>query len=427
MRSKKLSIGLTAVLAIFGVALFVTGTRAAAQQETVLHSFNYSNKDGWAPLTGLVFDGVGHLYGTTLWGGAGLCTISGTLVGCGTIFELTPTTGGRWAERRLHNFGANGLDGNYPQASLIFDGAGNLYGTTASGGAQNYGTVFELTPAAGGRWMEKVLHTFKGTDGQSPIGGLIFDATGNLYGMTSAGGAYNYGTAFELTPKPGGGWKQKVLHSFLDNGSDGFTPQAGLIFDAAGNLYGTTYGGGGDHQGTVFELIPTTGGSWTEKVLHSFVAGGIGGTDGYSPVAGLSFDAAGNLYGTTLYGGSYNQGTVFELTLVNGSWTSIVLHSFDDNGTDGSYPGAGLTFDAAGNLYGTTEHGPIPYFYGMLFELSPTAGGIWTETVLHYFDSNAGDGTGPGGSLIFDASGNLYGTTANGGAYGYGTVFEVRP
>src|ERR1019366_2578878 len=276
---------------------------------------------------------------------------------------------------------------------------------------------------------EKVLHNFNndGTDGYYPEVGLIVDAAGNLYGTTTAGGAYNSGTGFELTPAAGGGWTETVLHNF-GNGTDGATPYAGLIFDAAGNLYGTTQYGGTYGVGTVFELTPAGGGSWTEKVLYSF---NHNGADGGVPAAGLIFDAAGNLYGTTVNGGTGSNcvlgcGTVFELTpAAGGGWTEQVLHSFNNNGADGSTPFAGLIFDAAGNLYGTTFAGGT-YGYGTVFELTPAAGGGWTETVLHNF-GNGTDGTAPYAGLIFDAAGNLYGTTFVGGTYGYGTVFEVTP
>jgi uncharacterized repeat protein (TIGR03803 family) len=210
--------------------------------------------------------------------------------------------------------------------------------------------VFELTPTAGGGWTEKVLYSFgNGTDGAYPLAGLIFDAARNLYGTTSGGGTYGDGTVFELTPAGGGGWTEKVLYSF-GNGTDGSDPWAGLIFDAVGNLYGTTYGGGTYNYGTVFELTPTAGGGWTEKVLHNF---NYNGTDGDYPYAGLIFDAARNLYGTTLGGGTYNSGTVFRVNAVGGRVRVQVLHSFG-NGTAGWEPYAGLIFDAVGNLYGTT-------------------------------------------------------------------------
>jgi uncharacterized repeat protein (TIGR03803 family) len=418
MRGKRLSIGLRAALAIFTAILFVTSIWAAAE-EKVLHNFNNDGTDGYYPEVGLIVDAAGNLYGTTTAGGA---------YNSGTVFELTPAAGGGWTETVLHNFG-NGTDGATPYAGLIFDAAGNLYGTTQYGGTYGVGTVFELTPAGGGSWTEKVLYSFNlnGTDGAVPEAGLIVDAAGNLYGTTYFGGTYLYGTVFELTPAGGGGWTEQVLHSFNNNGADGSLPAAGLIFDAAGNLYGTTVNGGTGSNcvlgcGTVFELTPAAGGGWTEQVLHSF---NNNGADGSTPFAGLIFDAAGNLYGTTFAGGTYGYGTVFELTpAAGGGWTETVLHNFG-NGTDGTAPYAGLIFDAAGNLYGTTSYGGT-YNYGTVFELTPAAGGGWTETVLHNF-GNGTDGITPYAGLIFDAAGNLYGTTFVGGTYGYGTVFEVTP
>lgn len=250
----------------------------------------------------------------------------------------TPTAGGGWTERVLHNFG-NGVDGASPWAGLIIDATGNLYGTTHDGGTYGVGTVFELTPTGGGGWTEKVLHSFNFTDGGGPYGGLVMDAAGNLYGTTYAGGSGGWGTVFELTPTGGGGWTEKVLFSFGDIGGG---PYAGLIFDSAGNLYGTTIGGGTYGYGRVFELTPTGGGGWTEKVLHSF--GIINATDGAGPYAGLIFDSAGNLYGTTYSGPVINGayvGTVFELQPTGGGWRETVLYSFS-NGTDGSSPYGGL-------------------------------------------------------------------------------------
>ena len=278
--------------------------------------------------------------------------------------------------------------------------------------------MFELTPKAGGGWTEKVLHSFNAKDGFVSYAALIFDAFGNLYGTTAGGGAYGDGTVFELTPKGGGGWTETVLHSFNDK--DGSAPYAGLIFDGAGNLYGTTLMGGHYVDGTVFKLTPKGGGGWTETVLHSF---NDNGKDGFAPLAGLIFDEAGNLYGTTYGGGTYGYGTVFELTpKAGGAWTETVLHSCNDNGKDGYESYASLILDAPGNLYGTTSVGGA-YGYGTVFELAPKAGGGWTETVLLSFNDK--DGFSVLASLIFDASGNLYGTTYAGGAYGYGTVFEV--
>jgi len=415
MSNGRLSIGLRAILAVFAVLLLVTSTRAVAQQETVLYSFT-GTTDGSTPHAGLIFDAVGNLYGTTSQGGA---------YGFGTAFELTPTAGGSWTETVLHNFNNNGIDGSYPLCCLIFDSSGNLYGTTWQGGAYGYGTVFELTPSAGGSWTETLLHSFKDADGSTPGAGLIFDSVGNLYGTTLGGGGYRSGTVFELTPTVGGGWTEKVLYNFKQKGKrDGARPNA-LIFDASGNLYGTTAVGGAYNFGTAFELTPRTGGNWTERLLHSFQHSP---KDGDDPEAGLIFDASGNLYRTTGAGGKYSSsvGTVFELSpIAGGGWTEKVLHNFLNHGNDGTEIEAGLTFDAAGNLYGTANSGGA-YGFGTAFELTPTAGGSWTETVLHSFGDNGTDGTNPGdGDLIFDAVGNLYGTTVYGGAYGWGTVFEI--
>jgi uncharacterized repeat protein (TIGR03803 family) len=252
MRGKRLFIGLRDILAIFALAVFVTGS--AASQEKVLHSFG-NGTDGLYPYAGLIFDAAGNLYGTTYEGG---------IHGYGTVFELTPEEGGGWTEKVLHSFNLNGTDAAYPQASLIMDSAGNLYSTSYEGGIHldpcggvGCGTVFELSPQEGGGWTEKVLHSFNlnGTDGDEPYAGLIIDTAGNLYGTTIAGGIHNNGTVFELSPREGGGWTEKVVHSF-GNGTDGYEPYAGLIIDAAGNLYGTTVEGGIHGYGTVFEITP---------------------------------------------------------------------------------------------------------------------------------------------------------------------------
>jgi uncharacterized repeat protein (TIGR03803 family) len=416
---------------------------SAAIKEEVLHSFG-NGKDGQNPYAALIFDASGNLFGTTHYGGSGTCKINGG-VGCGTVFELTPKAGGGWTEKILHSFEDNGKDGTNPYASsLIFDASGNLFGATVFGGAgtacggYGCGTVFELTPKAGGGWTEKILYSFKdnGKDGTNPYGSLIFDASGNLYGTTGYGGVHglNWGTVFELTPKAGGGWTEKVLHSF-GMGNDTVYPNPGLILDASGNLYGTTWEGGTNGYGTVFELTPKAGGGWTEKILHSF--GKV--EDGQNPYDNsLIFDASGNLYGTTFGGGAestgcndYGCGTVFELTpKAGGGWKEKILHSFNDYSRDGYNPYAGLIFDASGNLYGTTANGGgcnDPYSCGTVFELTPKAGGGWTEKTLHSFNDKPKDGYHPNASLIFDASDNLYGTTAEGGTYGYGTVFEVKP
>ena len=407
---------MTAGLAIFMLALLVSGARAAAQTETTLYSFGVTTRDADVPWAGLTFDGAGNLYGITADGGT---------FGSGAVFELSPQAGGGWKEKVLHSFNNTGNGGYFPQGALVMDGAGNLYGTTGFSGAHSAGTLFELLPQAGGVWSGKVLHQFGGTamDGSSPEANLIFDNAGNLYGTTYGGGAHHGGIVFELSPATGGFWTEKVLHTF--NGSkDGAAPHGGLLFDAAGNLYGTTVSGGTYQGGTVFELTPVAGGRWTEKVLHNF---SDTTSDGGFPEGSLILDAAGNLYGTTLGGGATGNGTVFELTSsAGGTWTETVLHNFVNDGTDGFLPVSNLIFDAAGNLYGTTNGGGA-YKFGIVFKLMSSVGGSWTETVVHNFNNNGTDGTTPQSNLIFDAAGNLYGVASQGGAHGGGTVFEITP
>jgi len=420
MRNRKVPI-VFELLAILATALLAPTTRAAAQ-ETVIYSFPSNNGYGWRPNGGLVTDAIGNLYGTTYEDSGGGCQG----LGCGVVFELTPKTSGGWTEKVLHRFSFNGKDGYYPTVGLAIDAAGNLYGTTVGGGLYSWGVVFELIPKTGGGWNEKILYNFNGNDPGAE--GLILDAAGNLYGMAYQGGAHNYGYVFELSPKTVGGWTEKVLYSFI--GTDGSqSPISNLIFDGAGNLYGTTYGGGPNPYGTVFELSPsTTGGSWTETVLHRFTYNLV---DGYRPEGGVIFDAAGNLYGTTTSGGpNGGYGTVFELSPVSGGgWTETILYSFSTGSTigkDGVAPTGPLVFDSAGNLYGTTATGGA-YGYGTVFKLSPVVGGGWAETVLHTFNPNSKDGIYPQrGGLIFDG-GNLYGTAQGGGAHAGGAVFEIAP
>ena len=239
-----------------GTVFMLTPSAGGGWIETVLHSFNNDGKDGYFPdFSGLTFDSLGNLYGTTQGGGSGACQ-SGGYIGCGTVFELIPNGGGSWTENVLYSFSGNGVSGAYPAAGVIFDAAGNLYGTTQQGGAYNRGTVFRLASNRDGSWTESVLHSFNedGKDGYDPYARPIFDSLGNLYGTTYLGGAYNWGTVFELDSAEGGGWTETVLYSF-DN-KDGATPFGGLVFDSAGNLYGTTAMGGADGYGTAFRLTP---------------------------------------------------------------------------------------------------------------------------------------------------------------------------
>ena len=412
--------------------------------EKVLYNFGATTTDGGVPLASLALDGKGNLYGTAKYGGPNEITYSGNATTAGTAFELSPATGGGWSEKVIYNFGASSSDGALPIANLILDSKGNLYGTTLAGGAYGLGTAFELSPGTGGTWTEKILYSFGASlsDGKSPEGGLVFDGKGNLYGTTNIGGLSDttfgggYGTVFELSPGTGGTWTEQVIYNFSYlSQTDGYFPAAGLVFDANGNLYGTTADGGTaqDMQGggTIFELSPAGASGWNEKVLYNF---GGGGPQGYEIDGGVVLDAAGNLYGTAHYGGNgFGQdGTLFELSPgTGGTWTFQVLHSFGAYETDGISPLAGLIFDATGDLYGTTYSGGANG-YGTVFELSPQNGGGWIEGVVHSFNLSSTDGANPSAGLILDGSGNLYGTTAYGGTHGGGntgtiggTVFEI--
>jgi len=352
---------------------------------------------------------------------------------------LVPFAGAQSKYKSLHKFRA-GAGGRYP-SGLIFDQSGNLYGTTVKGGANGFGTVFKLIPNSDGSWTESVLYSFCSltncADGGTPAAGVIFDGAGNLYGTTTYGGnsgsgycAGSCGVVFELVPNADGSWAESVLYNFcsLSRCVDGSDPQ-GVIFDPAGNLYGTTLTGGSSSAcyiygcGTVFKLTPGSGGSWTQSVLHSFCSF-TNCSDGKLPFASVIVDGAGTLYGTTFQGGSLSQcegfgcGVVFELTpKADGSWKEEILHRFT-GGRDGAVPEDSLLFDGSGNLYGTAHLGGHltqcgGFNCGVVFELTPDSHGSWKEKVLHSF--TGGDGYGPFASLAFDKTGNLYGTTLLGG------------
>jgi uncharacterized repeat protein (TIGR03803 family) len=392
----------TILLAINLTALSSASWAATAK---VVHSFN--QKDGALPEAGLVLDSQGNLYGAAADGGDTSC-----VNGCGSIFELSPFNGG-WKETILHQFQANGTDGTNPYSTLILDSVGNLYGTTFKGGTSNDGTVFELSPSAGGAWTEQILHNFDqdGTDGYFPEAPLTMDAAGNLYGTTPVGGKHGPGIVFKLAPGAGGVWTEEVLYDFQAG------TLAGVVLDSSGNLYGTTANGGPDRSGTIYELSQQNG-TWTETDLFNFKP-----LDGATPNAGLIFDSSGNLYGTTSIGGASNNGTVYELTPGSGGWTEKVLWSFDYS--DGANPYASLVFDSSGNLYGTTYGGgtgPCMYGCGTVFELIPTSG-RWREKLLINFQNIAL----PTAGVVLDSSGNVYGTMTNGGRFDHGAVFELTP
>jgi uncharacterized repeat protein (TIGR03803 family) len=416
-----LNAGVKRILNVLAVILALGIFNCAARGEEVLYSFA-GQGDASHPLVGLIADSAGNLYGTTEFNSSSKA---------GAVFELFPPTkqGGSWTESVLYTF-QGGSDGSWPMASLVMDKKGNLYGTTSYGGANNAGTIFQLTPPAqkGGKWTESTLFSFNGTtNGQNPWG-LTFGPTGGLFGVTQGGGN-GCGTAFELIHKANGTWAQSVIYSFQAGNNDGCVPDmrgGNLAIDKSGDFYGTTSEGGQFNHGTIFELIPPLqkGGSWTESVLYNF----NDAEDGDPGYGGLIFDSVGNLYGTTESGGQHGGGTVFELSPAQGGgWKKTVLHSFGAKG-DGTAPSAGLVFDAAGNLYSTTVSGG-QYGQGIVFQLTPGQS-AWSETILHSF-GQSNDGTASYAPLI-DKLGVLYGTTFDGGkgpcgSSGCGTVFSIQP
>ena len=337
--------GTTSTGGTFNYGVVYKLTTAGVQ--SVLHNFA-GGTDGANPDGFLVRDKTGNLYGTTTTGGAS---------GAGTVFKVTASG----SETVLYSFtGKN--DGATPEAGLALDAAGNLYGTTTAGGAHGNGTIFKLSvPKTGSKWRESTLYGFAGgTDGAVPVAGVTVSANGNIYGTTSAGGTYGYGTVFELTHS-GLVWTETILHDF-SNGNDGSIPYAGLIADKSGNLYGGATQGGSNGGGTIFELTPSNG-SYTFNILYSVPGWGISGS-----FRDLMLSSTGVIYGTTHCDGANNAGTVWELTPARGSWTYTLLYTFT-GGTDGLYSFSNLVMEK-GKLYGTTNEGGADN-YGVVFEVTP--------------------------------------------------------
>ncbi|MBT9096464.1 hypothetical protein KFZ76_01915 [Methylovulum psychrotolerans] len=403
--------------AIMPLLIAALSAPVQAAQLTTLVDFNGSN--GQVPFSELVSDASGNLYGTTSQGGTS---------NIGTAFRLSPPTAGQsqWTLTTLANF--NPTSGGSPLAALVKDVSGNLYGTTSQGGAKNWGAVFKLSPPAAGQsqWTLATLVNFGFSNGADPMGGLVRDTSGNLYGTTAQGGANAWGTAFKVSPPAVGKTKWTLTTLTTFNIQNGGSPMAGLIMDASGNLYGTTITGGSNSSGsgTVFRLSPPAAGKtkWTRTTLATF-----NGTNGAVPAGKLLLDASGNLYGTTTTGTISGLGTVFKLSSPAAGqtrWKLTTLTTF--NGTNGGTPTAGLVKDTSGNLYGTTS-GQRTTSLGTVFKLSPPVAGQtkWTLTTLVGFNDT--DGRMPTAGLMRDTAGNLYGTTTAGGAYGFGTVFKVSP
>lgn len=404
---------LLALLAIVLVAMLALPSQA--QTFSVLHAFTGAG-DGSVPSSGLTIDRAGNFYGTTSSGAAGY----------GTVFKLS-RAGSGWLLTTLYQF-QGGDDGGLPQARVVFGPDGSLYGTTSSGGTGS-GTVFNLKPpttncrSSSCPWTETVLYRFTGgSDGGQPgYGDLTFDGAGNIYGTTSYGGegcaAYaGCGVVFKLT-RSGAAWTESVLYHFQE--SDGQTPFSGVIFDSAGNLYGTLVYGGTNGEGVVYELTPSEGG-WTQTTLYNFGRA----PDGGNPFGGLAMDQHGNLYGTTSQGGTGSSGTVYQLRPAGGSWIYYTLYSFTGQGGPRDSP----TLDTSGNLYATVYDGGNNGL-GNVFKLSAGPGGR-TYTDLHDFDFT--EGYSPLGGVVLDSNGNLYGTAQLGGnipgcGIGCGLIWEITP
>jgi uncharacterized repeat protein (TIGR03803 family) len=395
---------------------------AQGQTYTVLHNFSHG-PDGGLPEGGLTMDAEGNLYGTAVAGGrtGGNCGP----YGCGTVFKLSSSL----VLTPIYLF-QGGTDGSAPGPAILRPN-GTLYGVTTIGGGNGCtgsgcGTVFSLTPpdCTSCVWKETVLYRFTGgIDGSGPGGSLTSDASGNLYGTTGAGGAHGYGVVYELSPF-GGGWTESVLYSFT-GGDDGRGPQAGVIFDQSGNLYGTTILGGSYSDGTVFRLTPS-GSAWSETTLHSFQ-----GSDGANPYGGVILDQSGNFYGPAAFVGPHGAGTVYELTQAGGAWSLTVPLPYAFSISPGQMPGEGpgptLAMDAAGNLYGTTYSIGL-HDFGTVFKLT-RSNGSWTETDLYDFTGGSGDGgyPSPYANVILDSRGNVYGTAEEGGTYDWGVIFKITP
>jgi len=435
-RISALDLGMALAAMAGALLLIFAAAQAEAQTFQVLHNFT-GGQDGGEPAAGLTMDAAGSLYGTTYIGGytAGNCYGS-----CGTVFRLK-RAGQSWVLNSLYLF-RGGNDGANPGSRVVFGPDHSLYGMTWTGGGESCptgnihgcGTVYNLRPSPTAcatvlcPWRETVLYRFAGGpyDGATPSDKPVFDSAGNMYGTTYEGGTandyvcfgthYTCGTVFEMSPS-NGGWTEGLIYK-LTGEADGSNPDAHVTFDANGNLYGTTSANGYPNiGGTVFELTPS-GAGWSENTLFDFSY-----IVGDSPRNGLIFDAAGNLYGATPFNGPHYGGVVFELQASSGGWTFAPLYNFSGNDQTVG-PNGDLLMDSAGNLYGTV--GSLgTYNKGLVFELSPTMYG-WSLTVLHEF-TGQDDGAFPTGGVVLDAQGNLYGTAESGGSYNQGVVWEITP
>jgi uncharacterized repeat protein (TIGR03803 family) len=414
---------LVAVLA--GMAMLVnatsagTATPAATSGTKVAYSFA-GGADGEYPSTDLVVDASGNLYGTSVQGGAN---------GSGTVFRLSPSASG-WTHTVVYNFTGQ-ADGGQPYGGVVLDAQGNnLYGTAVVGGTHRgspcidsgCGVAFKLTQS-GGSWHQSVIHTFTGgSDGYGPGNGLTLAKDGSLFGMTPTGGTHGLGIIYQLNPGASGTWKLKVIHAF-SGGDDGATGSAGrLLLDGAGGLFGVSTVGGAHGAGAAFHVTQDPSGRWKLTPIYEF----NGVPDAGFPYGGLIFDGSGNMYGTSYYDGANNLGSVYELSPTpTGGWTERVLHSFTGGG-DGNYSISTLA-SVAGNLYGTTSEGGAGCSCGVIFKLTPSAHGHWTQTVVYRFPGPPGAAFAYNGMAADSTGRHLYGTTVHGGTTNDGAIYQFTP
>ena len=418
-----------AVLAASCVAAPATAFAAPSQQ--TIFSFGIGPQGAY-PRSGLIMDRAGALYGTTSAGGN--TSDCFRVPGCGIVFQMVPPPAGQTTATQtvLYSF-TGGNDGSAPSGGLLMDSAGALYGTTSQGGANGYGVVFKLTPPAQGAtaWTQTTLFSFaNGPDGATPLGTLVQDSAGALYGTTAAGGTSGFGVVFRLAqPKGKGGvWHETVLHQFRGR-NDGGAPVAGLAIDSAGILYGSTPGYGDHGFGVAFSVSPPPAGkkAWKQTILHAFT----NGRDGSYPQGSFILDQAGALYGTTSNTGAdaTGLGLVFKLEprkTGGAKWHERVLFNFESFESSAAHPMGPLAMDSAGALYGTSVAGGAGQM-GVLYKLVPPAKGpgMWTESEPDAFTGNGFDGAQPMSGVVVDPAGTLYGTTYIGGQNFYGAVFEV--
>ncbi len=381
---------------LFAFTLAVAVT-ASASHEKILRAFTTNPVE--FPSSGLISDPSGNLFGVLQ----------------GAVYELSPSASGGYTFHVISTL----IDvGTYAAGNLVRDDAGNLFGSTRGGGLNGCGYIFELSPPASGLWTLTTLHDFDCTDGQTAGMTMARDVNGNLFGATQVGGTLDQGVVYELSPGPGGTWTYQVLHNFAYF-AEGGSPEAGVVLDSNGNLYGPNNNG-------IYKLTPGAGGTWTESAAYTFNSA----TDGDNPHGDLIFDSSGNLYGTNTTGGLYGNGTVFELSPASGGgWTVTVLYNFF--GSDGALPAGGVIRDGAGNLYGTTQFGGAPNNAGTVFKLA-LVGGVWQKIILYRFGGVANsDGSIPNSSLYLNSK-KLFGTTPVGGnagcnsGAGCGTVFVIH-